>query len=73
MTSKELAIHLIKSLYNDVIRDSNDFFDLESGESIEIECTDHVSENAFEAFIHSIWYKMDDFNGVEIELLESHH
>ena len=74
MTSEEVA----KKLFEKIIEDAKDRFELEPGEFITYECSDHYSDGAFECFIHNTFggwgstyvFENDD---VSIEFDESHH
>lgn len=70
--SSEEAINIWLS---EVIECAKDKFYLQPGESIELECTDHFSEDAFEAFIH--YYYNEGFIGdndkLTVEFGEGHH
>lgn len=74
MTSEDVA----RKLFEEIIRDSRNRFELKPGESIEYECGDSYSDGAFERFIHNTfggWGSTSVFenNDVEIEFCESHH
>ena len=49
MTSEEFA----KKLFEKVVEDAKGQFELEPRESMQIECSDHMYEGAFGAYIHS--------------------
>lgn len=74
MTSEEIA----KKLFEKIIEDAKDRFELLPGESITCECGDHYSDGAFECFIHNTFggwgdtymFENDD---ISIEFEESHH
>ena len=70
MTSEDIA----RKLFEKIIEDSKDRFELEPGESIIYECGDHLDDGAFEMFIHNVYdehhFQCDDVN---IEFNESHH
>lgn len=74
MTSEEVA----KKLFEKIIEDAKDRFELPPGETIEIECGDSGYDGAFENFIHCVFgpwgdehiYKSQD---VSIIYGESHH
>ena len=74
LTSREV----IEKLLEKIIKDAENRFILEPGESIEYICGDHSSDGAFENFIHqefggwvsSYLYESDD---VSVEFGESYH
>ena len=70
MTSEDIARKLLEG----IIKDAKDRFELEPGESITYECSDHMDDGAFEVFIHNIYdeyyFPCDD---ISIEYHESHH
>ena len=74
MTSEDIA----RKLFEKIIEDSKDRFELIPGESIEYTCSDHGEDGAFENFIHqtfgywgSSW--LFDNDEVSIEFGESYH
>ena len=74
MTSEDVA----RKLFEKIIEDSKDRFELAPGESIEYECGDDYSDGAFENFIHNTfdgWGSTSVFmnDEVKIKFWESHH
>lgn len=75
MTSEDIA----KKLFEKIIEDSKDRFELAPGESIKYECGDSCyADGAFECFIHNTfsgWGSTSAFENddVEIKFWESHH
>lgn len=74
MTSEDVA----RKLFEKIIEDAKDRFELEPGESIEYECGDSYYDGAFENFIHSAfcgWGCTSAYENdyVTIEFGESHH
>ena len=70
MTSEDVA----RKLFEKIIEDAKDRFELEPGESIEYECGDSYYDGAFEKFIHNVYNKYDfDCDDIDIKLYESHH
>lgn len=74
LTSEEV----MRKLFEKIIEDSKDRFTLEPGESIIVECGDHLDDGYFESFIHhefSGWSMEELFNNedVTVEFNESHH
>jgi hypothetical protein len=70
MTSEDVA----RKIFEKIIEDAKDRFELAPGESITYECGDHTDDGAFEMFIHNVY---DEYhfqcNDVSIEYHESHH
>jgi hypothetical protein len=70
MTSEDL----IRKLFENIVEDAKDRFELAPGESIRYECGDHKDDGAFEVFIHNIYNRYDfDCEDISIELYASHH
>ena len=75
MTSEDIA----KKLFEKIIEDARDRFELAPGESIEYECGDCVCDDgAFETFIHNTfggWCSTSVFanDDVSVKFAESHH
>ena len=73
LTSREF----MEKLFNKILKDSEDKFTLEPGESIQLECSDD-GEDMFELFIHntfggwSSWCGLDE-SEAEVKFFESHH
>ena len=74
LTSEEVA----RKLFEKIIEDAKDRFELMPGESITYSCGDHCEDGSFENFIHSEFgwlgdsylYKTDD---ISVEFYESNH
>ncbi len=70
MTSEDIA----RKIFEKIIEDARDRFELAPGESIQYECGDHYDDGAFEVFIHNVYdqyhFPCDE---IDIELYESHH
>lgn len=70
LTSREIA----EKFFEKILQDSEEEFVIGPGEHIEYECSDHVDDNAFQAFIHRDY---DDYlyenDYVSIEFGWSHH
>lgn len=74
MTSEDVA----RKLFERIIEDAKDRFEIAPGESIEYECGDSCGDGAFENFIHNTfsgWGSTSVFRNdkVEITFGESHH
>lgn len=75
MTSEDIA----KKLFEKIIEDARDRFELAPGESIEYECGDHYDDGLFEVFVHHTfggWSMTDDLyenDAVDVKFNESHH
>lgn len=70
LTSREIA----EKLFEQILRDAEDEFILAPGECIEYECSDNISDNAFQAFIHNDYdsYSFDN-DDISIQFFQSHH
>lgn len=69
---------IIMSYFEDILKDCDENFEywsLEPGEQISMECTDHRDESEVEAFIHRVgsFYSSLYSNKVSISELENHH
>lgn len=74
MTSEEVA----KKMFEKIIEDAKDRFELLPGESIDYECSDHYDDGEFECFIHNAfgaWGYSSVFENDEVSITfaESHH
>lgn len=74
LTSEEVA----RKLFEKIIEDAKDRFELSPGESITYECGDNSDDGMFEVFIHNTfggWGStyMYENDAVDVEFNESHH
>ena len=71
LTMKDVIMSFVENAIKDAEENFN-WCELEPGESITLECSDHADESEFEAFINRVHWRLYS-DKVTITELESHH